>query len=187
MGVAESSRQSSASATVSTSSPRNAGSPPGPRTLGDTYATRRSTSPAARSVPCNVAPPSNRAVSTPYRPSSSSVATRSTPPGAAGTVSTFAPDARQASTVSDGTASVVQVRRQRPPRARGARPDLDVEPGRPESREPAPCDLRVRVLERHHDAPDAGCDQRVGARRGATFVRAGLEGDIGGAVAGPLP
>ena len=83
--------------------------------------------------------------------------------------------------------AVVQVRRQRPPRARGTRPDLDVEPGRAEPCEPAPCDPRVRVLERHHDAPDAGCDQRVGARRRATFVRARLEGDVGGAVPSPLP
>ena len=83
--------------------------------------------------------------------------------------------------------AVVQVRRQRPPRARGTRPDLDVEPGRAEPCEPAPCDPRVRVLERHHDAPDAGCDQRVGARRRTTIVRARLEGDVGGAVPSPLP
>ena len=84
-------------------------------------------------------------------------------------------------------AAVLQVRRQRPARARGARPDLDVEPGGAEPGEPAPRDPRVRVLERHHYPPDAGFDQRVGARRRAAFVRAGLEGDVGGAVAGPLP
>ena len=51
---------------------------------------------------------------------------------------------------------------------------------------PAPATRRVGVLDRDHDAPDTGGDQRVGTRSGATVVGARLERDVRGRAARPI-
>ena len=51
---------------------------------------------------------------------------------------------------------------------------------------PAPTDLRIGVLRGHHHARHAGLDQRIGARRRAPVVAAGLERDIGRRAASAL-
>ncbi len=52
---------------------------------------------------------------------------------------------------------------------------------------PAPRDVGIRVFDGDDHASHAGVDQRIRARRRAAFVRAGLEGDVGGGAACPLP
>ena len=84
-------------------------------------------------------------------------------------------------------AAVVEIRRQRPARARRARADLDVEPRGAEPCQPAPGNSRVRVLERHHDPSHAGRDQRVRAGGRTPLESAGLERDVRGTAAGTLP
>ena len=63
--------------------------------------------------------------------------------------------------------------------------ELDVDPGRAQPVGAAAGELG-RVGDGDDDAGDAGGDQRVGAGAGAAGVRARLEGDDGGAAAGPL-
>src|SRR5581483_9458174 len=55
---------------------------------------------------------------------------------------------------------------------------LDADAGRAQLREARARDLRIRVLHGGDDAGDAGRDHRVGARRRAPVVAAGLEVDV---------
>ena len=52
--------------------------------------------------------------------------------------------------------------------------------GPPQAPDPAAAYARVRVGQADHHAPDAGFDQRVGARRGTAVVGAGFQIDIDG-------
>ena len=57
-------------------------------------------------------------------------------------------------------------------------PDLDLDPGFPESVHAPPGDLRVGIQDPDDHPPDAGRDEGVGARRGSTVVGARLEGHV---------
>ena len=78
--------------------------------------------------------------------------------------------------VGPAGAAVVEVGRQQRLRLRRARtPDLDLDAGGPQPLDALAGDVRVGVLDRHDHPPDAGGDERVGARagcgRGASTAR----------------
>ena len=84
-------------------------------------------------------------------------------------------------------APVHEVRREREARVVGADPDVDGDPLLPQLRDAArPAHVRIGILERDDDPGDARLDQRLGARRRAPLVRAGLERDVGGRAAGAV-
>jgi hypothetical protein len=64
-----------------------------------------------------------------------------------------------------------------------ARADDDLDAGRGEARGALAGDERIRIAHRHHHPADAGGDERIGARRRAAVVRAGLEADDDGGAA----
>ena len=68
----------------------------------------------------------------------------------------------------------------------GVEADGHVDPCSAEAGDALPGDVGIGVLDGDDDPGDAGLDERVGARRRAAVVRAGLEGDIGGAAPGPV-
>ena len=73
-------------------------------------------------------------------------------------------------------AAVLQVRRELGPHLVRAHADRRPRCPRPAAaRCPAPADVRVGIFDADDDPRDAGRDDRVGARRGAAVVRAGLE------------
>ena len=74
--------------------------------------------------------------------------------------------------------------RMRPPRLIGADADRDRDAGRGQPAMALAGDLRIGILQRRHHPRDAGRDDGVGARRGLTVVRAGLERHVEGGAAG---
>ena len=54
-------------------------------------------------------------------------------------------------------------------------PHLHLDAVRPQHGKAAPSDQRERILHRRHDAPDAGRDDALGARTGASGMRARFE------------
>ena len=63
-------------------------------------------------------------------------------------------------------------------RLRRAKPDIDRDPGSPQSGVTLPGDFRIGVLDRRHHAFDAGRDDGVCARRRLADMRTGLERHI---------
>ena len=84
-------------------------------------------------------------------------------------------------------AAVMEIRRQLSRGPVGADPDHDVDPSRPQAREPRARDAGIGILERRDNARDPGLDQRVDARWRAAVVRARLERHEGGGTAGARP
>ena len=81
---------------------------------------------------------------------------------------------------------MVEVRRELARGFVGADADGHVDSRGTQTREARTRDPRIRVFERRDDARHPGRDQRVGARRGAPVMRAGLERDVRGRAAGAI-